>query len=151
MTASEKERVLLIDDSDSTNALIIAILRRDFAVDVATDGREALEKLKTERYGAVLLDLRIPLLDGFGVLEHLHQNNGALLRRTIIVTAAVSQRDMARVKPYPVYGVITKPFEVDSLYSAVKACCTEGGSGFGPLVSNGVILLLADLLAQRWM
>lgn len=151
MQASEKARVLLVDDSDSTDALIVAILRREFHIDVATDGREALEKLKTGRYAALLLDLRIPVLDGFQLLEHLERSDRDLLRRTIVVTAAVSPKDLARVEPYPVFGVISKPFEVEDLLNAVKTCCGHGGSGLGKFVSSGVILLLADLLRHRWM
>lgn len=151
MPASEKPRVLLVDDSDSTNALIVAILRREFDVDVATDGREALGKLQTGRYAALLLDLRIPILDGFALLEHLSKTDGELLQRTIVVTAAVAPRDLDRVKPYPVFGIIAKPFEVDALLNAVKSCTGRGGAGLGHIVSGGMVLLLADFLSRRWM
>lgn len=151
MSTSEKARVLLVDDSESTNALIVAILRHDFEIEVATDGREALEKLKTGQWAAVLLDLRIPFVDGFALLDHLNRNDAELLRRTIVVTAAVSPRDLNRVKPYPVFGMIAKPFEIDALLNAVKTCCGRGGRGLGNLVSGGVVFLLADLLSRRWM
>src|SRR4051794_34046846 len=74
MPKADKPFVLLVDDNEATCTLINAVLQRDFAVDVAGDGTEAIEKLRTIRYAAILLDLRMPPPDGFAVLEFLQQN-----------------------------------------------------------------------------
>lgn len=149
MSSSEKARLLLVDDSESNNALIKAILR-EYEVDIATDGSEALTKLKANRYASLLLDLRIPLVDGFGVLDYLSKENDELLRRTIVVTAAVSPRDLGRVKPFPVFSVIAKPFEIETLLNTVRSCIGRGSQTVGNIVSGGVALVIADLL-RHWM
>jgi two-component system, sensor histidine kinase and response regulator len=149
MSLAEKPRVLLVDDSEATNALITAVLRRDFDVEVVTDGREAIERLTTSRYAVVLLDLRIPAVDGFGVLEFARKQDGDLLHRTIIVTASVTPRELDRVKPYPVFGVVAKPFEVGTLLNTVKSCAGRSALAFGAMLSGGVALLIADLLRQK--
>jgi len=148
MSGDEKPCVLIVDDNDATCVLIAAVLHRDFATDVATDGTEAIEKLKTRSYDVVLLDLRMPNLDGFDVLDHLRANAPDLLRRVVIVTAAVSQREMDRVRGYGIHGIVAKPFEVDVLLEVVKSCAGEGGGrSFAPVIcSTGMILLIADLL-----
>lgn len=145
----EKPYVLLVDDNEATCTLIIALLRRDFHVDVATDGIEALERLKTANYAAILLDLRMPHMDGFAVLEHLHTNRPEILSRVIVLTAALSGRELERIKDFPVCNLVAKPFDVDALLSAVRTCAGVGGTGFSNVLSSGVILLLADLIQRR--
>ncbi|HEX2060361.1 MAG TPA: response regulator [Thermoanaerobaculia bacterium] len=147
----EKPFVLLADDNESTCTLIMALLQSDFIVDVATDGQEAIEKLRSRRYAAVLLDLLMPVVDGYGVLDFLREESPEMLRRVLIVTASLSPREMERVHKYDICGVIAKPFEVDSLFAAVRQCAGEGGPPFmrGPLLSSGMILLLAEMFVRR--
>ena len=101
---------------------------------------------------AVLLDLRMPQLDGFGVLEFVKVNRPDLLARILVLTAALSKREMDRVKEYAICGVISKPFEVETLLAAVKTCAGGNGSTLGTFFSSSMLLLLADLLSrQKWM
>jgi CheY-like chemotaxis protein len=144
----EKPFVLLVDDNEATCTLIQAVLRHDFAVDVAGDGQEAIEKLQHRQYAAILLDLLMPVVDGYAVLDHLMAERPDLLRRVLVVTASLSTRQMERLREYPIRGVISKPFEVDSLQNAVRQCAGIGGDPFmrSPLLSSSMLLLLADLL-----
>ncbi len=151
MDKSEKPLVLLVDDNEPTCTLMTALLQKDFLVDVAIDGREAIDKLRTKSYGAIILDLLMPHLDGYGVLEFLKNKNPELLRRVLVVTAALSPTDIRRVHEYEVCALISKPFEVETLLNAVKQCAHDPTSFRGTFLSSGVILLLADLLRQRWM
>jgi CheY-like chemotaxis protein len=146
----EKPLVLLADDNEATCTLITALLYRDFTVEIATDGREAIEKLNRRQYAAILLDLLMPFVDGYGVLDYLQRESPETLSRVLVVTASVSPREMARIGEYAVYGVIPKPFEVEILQSAVKQCAGLGGEPMlrGPLLAGGMLLLLADLLRR---
>lgn len=148
MSGSEKPCVLIVDDNDATCVLIAAVLHRDFDSEVATDGAEAIEKLKTRTYAAILLDLRMPNVDGFEVLDTISANAPDLMRRVVVVTAAVSEREMQRVRRYGVHAVVTKPFEVDVLLDVVKRCSASGGPSLGPVIysGTGVLLLLAEML-----
>jgi CheY-like chemotaxis protein len=149
MSNVEKPSVLLVDDSEETCTLIAAILRRDFRVETAGDGMEAIEKLRTKQYAAILLDLRMPLLDGFSVLDFLKANNPEVLRSVLVVTAVLTRKEIERAKSYGVCGIITKPFDVDVLLDAVKDCVGDRGT-LGPTVfCSPVILLIADLLRNR--
>jgi CheY-like chemotaxis protein len=153
MSRIEKPYVLLVDDNEATCALITALLQREFAIETASDGYAAIEQLKTRNYGAILLDLRMPHLDGFGVLDHLREHSPDLIKRVIIVSAALGPREVERLQGYDVAAVIRKPFEVDVLLDAVKTCAGKSGGGFGNVLytSTPVILLIADLLRQtRW-
>jgi len=153
MSKIEKPYVLLVDDNEATCTLVTALLRRDFHVETVSDGSEAIENLKTRQYAAVLLDLRMPNIDGFGVLEFLKQHSPQTVRRTIILTASLTPNEIARARAYDIFCVVSKPFEVEVLLAAVKQCASEEGPSIGNVFATGgpVILLLADLLRQRWM
>jgi len=153
MSRIEKPYVLLVDDNEATCALMTALLQREFAVEMAGDGYQALERLKTRNYDAILLDLRMPQMDGYGVLDHLREHSPDTLKRVIIVSAALRESDVERLRNYEVCGVIRKPFEVEVLLDTVKTCAGIAGGGLGNVLvsSTPVILLIADLLRQtRW-
>ena len=144
----EKPFVLLADDNEATCTLIQALLRNDFVVEVASDGNEAIEKLKSREYAAILLDLLMPVVDGYGVLDHLAAERPDLLSRVLVVTASLSAREMQRLRKYAVRSIISKPFDVEVLLHEVRQCAGIEGGPFlrAPLLSSGMLLLLADLL-----
>ncbi|HWW61468.1 MAG TPA: response regulator [Thermoanaerobaculia bacterium] len=144
----EKPYVLLVDDNEATCTLVRAILQRDFTVEIARDGMEAIDTLRTKQYAAVLLDLWMPQLDGYAVLEFLKSTKPAVLSRVLILTASLAASELERVRAYNVCGIIAKPFDVEALLGAVKDCVGDDG-GYPPLfVSGGMILLLADWLRR---
>lgn len=143
----EKPFVLIADDNEATCTLLIALLRNHFTVETANDGAEAIAKLTNRKYGAVLLDLLMPRSDGFAVLDFVQAERPEMLARTLVVTASLTETQLQRVRQYPICGVIAKPFDVEVLLSAVKACAKDDdGEPRGPLLATGMILLLADLL-----
>ena len=146
----EKPFVLLADDNEATCTLVRALLQSDFVVDIATDGHEAIERLKSREYAVILLDLLMPVVDGYAVLDFLSSERPDLLARVIVITASLSPREMQRVRSYAICSVIPKPFEIESLQSSVRQCAGIGGDSFlrAPLISGGMILLLADLLRR---
>jgi putative two-component system response regulator len=147
----EKPFVLLADDNEATCTLITALLRSDFIVETASDGAEAIEKLKKRQYAAILLDLRMPGVDGYGVLDYLKEEHPDLLKRVLIVTASLSAREMERVHAYEICSVIAKPFEVDALFAMVRECAGPDGDVplmRGPLLSGGMLFLLAEVLRR---
>lgn len=152
MSRVEKPSVLLADDNEAICTLITALLHRDFNVEIALDGWEAIERLRTRRYAALLLDLRMPHMDGFAVLDFLKEQQPKVLAKVLIVTAALTRGEIERAASYGVGAIVPKPFEVETLIAAVKQCAaTDEGSALGPVLcsSGPVLFLLADLLRQR--
>lgn len=147
----EKPFVLVADDSESTCTLVAALLQKDFSVDIAGDGAQAIERLTRRKYAAVVLDLLMPVTDGFDVLDHLALHRPDLLRRTVVITAAVSERHLSRARKAGVHSILQKPFEVDVLHAAVLDAA--GGTGYsqapiGSLLGSGMLMALADLLGR---
>jgi CheY-like chemotaxis protein len=149
----EKPFVLLADDNEGTCTLIRALLRPEFDVDVAIDGLDAIERLRARHYSAILIDLLMPVTDGYAVLDFLKEEHPDLLSRVLVITAAVSPRELARVHAYAICGVIAKPFDIDALLTTVRQCAGVDPAPplRGPLLSSGMLLLLADFLRQKWL
>ena len=147
----DKPCVLLVDDNEATCTLITAVLQRDFATEVCNDGNDTLEKLKAGKYAAIVLDLRMPPPDGYDVLDTLMKTRPELVKRVVVVTAALSPKEKERLKSYPVADVIAKPFDVDVLLAAVKKCAGEESAGFGNVISSGMLFLIAEMIQRRLM
>jgi CheY-like chemotaxis protein len=150
----EKPYVLVADDNEPTCTLLAALLHRDFTVDIAGDGREAVDRLRNRQYAAILIDLRMPHADGFAALDFLKQNQPLMLPSVLVVTAIMTPAELQRAKSYGICGIITKPFDVETLLAAVKKCIhPDEENSLGPVLCTGapMILLLADLLRQRLM
>ncbi|HET7433104.1 MAG TPA: response regulator [Thermoanaerobaculia bacterium] len=148
----EKPFVLLADDNDATCTLITALLDREFRIEIARDGSEAIEQLRTRQFAAVLLDLRMPIVDGFSVLDFVATNRPEMMNRMIVLTAALSSGEMERVHHFPIFTVVRKPFEVDHLLTAVRRCASHGDHPMSsPFVSTSLLLLVAELMRHRWM
>ncbi len=142
--------MLLADDNEATCTLVTALLQSDFVVEVAREGGDAIEKLKRRQYAVVLLDLLMPVVDGYAVLDFMRTERPDLLARVLVVTAALDAREMRRVSNYSVCAVVAKPFDIDALFNAVRQCAGDTGElpMRGPLISGGMLLLLAEVLKR---
>ena len=151
MFVAEQRRVLLVDDNEATRTLIKAILQRDFIIEQALDGKDAIDKLHTNQYATILLDLRMPEHDGFTVLDFLKANQPEMLPHVLVVTASLASKDLNRARSYGVADIVAKPFDVESLLEAVKKCAgvEEKGTRINMMASAPIILFIADLLKDK--
>ena len=115
-----EKRILIVDDDDPIRALLMTVLRRrSFRVDSARNGVEALELLRTCRYTLVVLDLMMPRMNGYEVLEHLSQMPSTTRPLVLVLTAGLEQR---RFDTSMVIGTIQKPFDIELLVDTVAGC-----------------------------
>src|SRR6266567_5158989 len=85
-------QVLVADDDQSIRQLVCTIVRREgFVPDCVVDGLEAIEKLKEHEYSVILLDLMMPRMDGFGVIDYLKKNPPRVKPIVLIITAYADQ------------------------------------------------------------
>jgi DNA-binding response OmpR family regulator len=118
----KQPRALIIDDDDPIRTMLSTIVRHQgISVDTARDGVEAIKSLDRDGYSVVLLDLMMPRVDGYAVLDHMREHQPKLLNCTILATA-VSERDVRRNLKDDVYMVHTKPFDVQQLIADVRRC-----------------------------
>jgi CheY-like chemotaxis protein len=105
------------------SAELVAVFGRRFemAVDLAENGREAIEKISATRYDAIVLDLLMPGIDGFGVLEYLDQCQPGTLSQTII-SSGLPQKYQERVERYGLCGVLPKPLDIRAFQELIARC-----------------------------
>jgi DNA-binding response OmpR family regulator len=112
--------VLVADDDEDLCALLRTNLEADgFVVLVAGDGRRALEIIESENPDVVLLDIMMPVLDGYGVLERLSKNPHDRTK-VILITAKASSRDRLQGWELGADEYVTKPFDLTSLLKRVR-------------------------------
>lgn len=117
------KRILVVDDSHSTREIEKRILEdRGYSVDLAADGREALERALQHPYDLVVTDVEMPHMDGFTLVEHLR--NEANYRQTplVIMTSRAEERDKERGIELGADAYIVKgSFEQTMLIEAVDS------------------------------
>ena len=114
---SPTARVLVVDDEPSIRLLVTkALERHGFVCDTAADGVDALHKLEGNTYDLMVLDVMMPRLDGFGVIEKI---SGEKLPKVLIMTAA-SPAVLKQLPRDRVDGVITKPFDIRELIDSAR-------------------------------
>jgi CheY-like chemotaxis protein len=99
--------------------LLTVLRRRDIVVDTAKNGAEALQKLGQCVYAVMLLDLMMPVANGWEVLGKLATFEPARRPIVIVLTAGSEPRDFS---PDLVIGSIRKPFDVELLNDMVAGC-----------------------------
>jgi len=127
-TPERKYRALIVEDDPAIRRLVEKLLsRRHIDIDVAHDGREAVNKLMANTYSVLILDLMVPELNGFEVIEFLKREN---MKVPVAVVSAVSQQALTKLDLDVVKLVISKPFDVDEFTKGVLELCAEGaGNG----------------------
>lgn len=121
--AARKYRALIVEDDPAIRKLVEKLLsRRRIEVEVAPDGRTAMEKLRARRFSVLVLDLMVPEVNGFEVIEFLKSEG---IRIPVAVVSAVSHQALTQLDLDVVKLVISKPFDVDEFTKAVVALCEE--------------------------
>lgn len=119
MDRSETVQVLVVDDEQNIRDAVERILRRmGLAVLKATNGGEALEILEKEKVFIVLLDLKMPGLDGMEVLLKIHEIDPLI--HVIVVTGYATVETAIEAMKRGAYDFITKPFEPDQLRIVIR-------------------------------
>ena len=108
----------MIDDEQTIRLLVAeALFEAGYAVDVAANGAEALERMRLAIPDAVILDVMMPRLDGYGFVEQVRRDQAFDAVPIVVVTAAYSGLLIA--EQLGAQECLTKPFELDALLAAV--------------------------------
>lgn len=107
MPKTVKQKILIADDEKPlAKALSLKLERSGFEVDIVHNGKDALTKLKKTKYDILLLDLIMPEVDGFGVLEELKKGKEI---PTVCILSNLGQReDIERTKDFPISFYLVK-------------------------------------------
>ena len=115
-----QRRDLVVDDDPFLLELIMTRLAiAEYNVRGARDGREALQRLADFRPEAMVLDINMPVLDGFGVLAQMRAQGLTDRTLTMVLTARNAAEDVSRAIQLGAKDYLSKPFKDDQLLQRV--------------------------------
>jgi signal transduction histidine kinase/CheY-like chemotaxis protein/HPt (histidine-containing phosphotransfer) domain-containing protein len=128
-------RILLAEDTPDNQTLIKLYLRDSLhTVDVAQDGQEAVEKFRTNAYDLVLMDVQMPIMDGYDATEAiraLEASRGSATTPVIALTAYALPEEVQRSFDAGCTAHLTKPIRKPALLAAIAAQIADDGRGKG--------------------
>ncbi|NMA96240.1 MAG: response regulator transcription factor [Clostridiales bacterium] len=114
-----QKRILIVDDEPTiVKGLNFSLKQDGYITDAAYDGEEAIEKFKNNDYDLILLDIMLPKMDGFAVLQQIRATSNIPI---IMLTAKGEDMDKILGLEYGADDYLTKPFNILELKARVKA------------------------------
>ena len=117
-----KQHILVVDDEELNRMMLEDSLCDEYEVDLACNGAEALELIEKDpfRYAAVLSDLSMPTMDGFGLLEKLQESGYSKRVPVVIITSENQQNVEVRCLSLDSIDFVRKPFHFPVILRRVR-------------------------------
>ena len=123
----DERRILVVDDEQKIRSLVASYLRSDgFEVVEATDGKEAVEAVSMRKPDLVVMDIRMPGMDGFEALNEIRRLSDVYV---ILLTARAEETDRIIGLSVGADDYVTKPFSPRELVARVKAVLRRSRAG----------------------
>jgi DNA-binding NtrC family response regulator len=106
--------VLIVDDEIGVRQSLKMLLKKEYEVFLAEKAEEAFSQIKEHSPKVILLDITLPDLDGFKVLERIKQDHPDTI--VIVMTGSIMTDEMVlEVDKFKAYGYVSKPFDINEL------------------------------------
>ena len=129
--------ILIVDDERPIAELIeLTLLQAGYRCEIALDGETAADKIETGRYDLILLDIMLPGVDGYELMEYIRPTGTPV----IFLTAKGMLADRVRGLRMGADDYIVKPFEPLELLARVESVLRRAGRGGGLLRAFGVVV-----------
>jgi two-component system, NtrC family, sensor kinase len=123
-SVSTPTRILVIDDEEAARYGIVRALQVDhYEIEEASDGQQALEKLRTFDPDVIVSDINMPRIDGLTLLKRVNEANDPPL--VVLITAYGSETVAVEALRAGAYNYIPKPFELDKLRAAIRNAAAQ--------------------------
>jgi two-component system OmpR family response regulator len=130
-------RLLIVEDEpDLLRGLAKALREEGYAVDVAEDGEEGLQKAGSVAYDAIVLDVMLPGMDGFALLRELRRSK---ITPVLMLTARADFSDRVRGLDTGADDYLPKPFDLDELLARLRALIRRTAGNANPLIEIGEV------------
>ena len=116
--------ILIVDDELSIRRSLSIVLRRNYNIITAATGADTLSRMKKENVDLIILDLKLPDIDGLEVLRQIKSMDENLM--VIVITAVKETRTAVEAMKIGAYDYINKPFDVAELRALVDKALEKG-------------------------
>lgn len=120
---SDDKVILVVDDSNLVQNFVKKMFDNSYKVIVASDGNEAINTINNDvnsKIIGMLLDLNMPNVDGFAVLDYMDKNNLFDKVPVAIITGVDTKDDISKAFMYPIIDVINKPFNEKNIKKVIE-------------------------------
>lgn len=115
----EQHHILVVDDEESMREFLCILLQRDgYKVEAVGDGQQAIARLKDHSYDLIISDVKMPKLDGFGLLDFVKERSPSTAM--IMITAFSTTEQAVDAMKNGAYDYITKPFKNEEIRLVVE-------------------------------
>ena len=125
-SGAKKGTILIVDDSSMVANFIKKVFEKEYDVFIFSDGFGCINFCSSEdrrsKIKACLLDLNMPNVDGFEVLDHFKDNNYFVKLPVVVISGVENPDTIARAKSYPIVEVLAKPFNERDIEMALHKC-----------------------------
>jgi len=119
------KQLLIVDDDPVIRMIMKSMFNKwqNTCFDFAINGLEALDKLQKSCFDLILMDLQMPVLDGFETARSIRDGVcGAIYQQIPIIAMTADICERARSQPSDMNRILTKPVNDETLYSAIDSC-----------------------------
>ncbi len=117
----DKQKILIVDDEEVNRAILEIMFQTEFEVIQASNGEEAIKQIEENPdIVLILLDIVMPVMDGFGVLEYMQSKELLEVKPVILITGETIRDSEDKAYSYGVADVIHKPFYPDIVERRAK-------------------------------
>ncbi|MGI9147957.1 MAG: response regulator [Chloroflexota bacterium] len=117
------KRILVVDDDPAVRNLLTEVLQEHYIVSVATNGEEALNCIRQRRPDGVVLDMMMPIMDGWTFLRARRREPADAQVPVVVVSA--EPRACEEGRRLGATACVAKPFDLERLYAAVDQLFTD--------------------------
>jgi len=122
-------RILIVEDDDPIRALLVTAMRRrgPVVIDTARDGVDAVDQLAVNEYAVVIVDLMMPRMNGYELIEHIGAME--LAGRPVLFVMTAFDIHSPDLNCRLVHGIIRKPFDLDTVVDLIVDCAMNHAGG----------------------
>jgi CheY-like chemotaxis protein len=121
MVIEQRKKILVVDDEQLTRAVLQHnVILAGYDVIVASNGREAMQKIQEVTPDLIVVDLVMPDMNGFEMLRRIRSNKETMQTPVIVVSALQSQTDIEEAKASGADIYLTKPIKPEEFIKHVK-------------------------------
>ena len=121
---ADKSRVLVVDDEDALRTVLGNELSGEgYEVDTASDGDEAISMIQNKKFDLLLLDIKMPKVDGFEVLKFVKKNFPPV--KVIMLTGFADLKNAIESKKLGAEDFVSKPYDLVDLLTTIERVLSE--------------------------
>jgi len=123
-TMAKKSSILVVDDEDALRTVLSSeLLNEGYEVHSAADGDDAITELDKGQYDLVLLDIKMPRMNGFEVLKHIKQNHART--KVVMLTGFADLKNAIESKKLGADDFVSKPYDLVDLLTTIERVLSE--------------------------